>query len=280
MRKEAGLVLLAIAAVLSMVYMEVEPFRSIIDWRSSMKASSSRQWEVGNYQLYDHSEGENPFITIDFVHGEHFWNPQVVFWIEDTLGNYLTTLLVTTSTAKGLFYSGRSAENFKAYDEAKYVVQSDTRRVNALPHWAHQRGVVAIDGNYAPHPENPLPDAISGATPKGNFLFKSSNTTGVSGLDAFVVKMEINVAFDQNEFFSEYDYLEDKEYHGGTGLLGQPSLVYGVHVKRSSHSKYYLMALLGHGHPSGKNGTLYQDLSGITTAGKIVERVVVSINFP
>ncbi|ELR70217.1 hypothetical protein C900_03902 [Fulvivirga imtechensis AK7] len=278
-RPKALFVIVAGALVLLMAYRDLEPFRSLMDWRSSVKARTSRQVEGHNYQLYDFSEGEAAFITIDFVKGEHFWNPQMAFWIEDTLGNYITTLMVTNSTARGLFYSGRSPDNFREYDGVKQVEQRDIRRVNALPHWSHQRGVKAIDGSYAPHRGAPLVDGITGATPTGSFLFKSAGYEALNQLSVFVVKMEINVAFDQNEFFSEYDYLEDSEYHGGTGLLGQPSLIYSARVYRDDRSRYYLMELLGHGHHSGKNGTLYHDLTKITTAAKIAERVVVGVNF-
>jgi hypothetical protein len=279
-RKEGWVISVLIITLLMAAAFDVPPFRNLTDWRTTRKAQARYEVTFGQYQLYDYSGKGKPFITIDFLRGEHFWNPQLVFWVEDTLGNYLSTLLVTTSTAKGLFYSGRSVDNFKEFDGSKQVERSTpVRRVNALPHWAHQRGVQAKDGNFAPHPDDPLPDAISGATPTGNFYFQSEHMDHIANLDAFVVKMEINVAFDENEYYSQYDYLDDAEYHGGTGLLGQPSLVYAVLVTRNSLTRYYLMNLVGRGHHSGKDGTLYDDLSGITTARHVVERVVVGVNF-
>ena len=41
-----------------------------------------------------------------------------------------------------------------------------------LPYWSHKRGVIASDGLYMPEPENPVPDAYSGATPVKGFVLK------------------------------------------------------------------------------------------------------------
>jgi hypothetical protein len=89
--------------------------------------------------------------------------------------------------------------------------------------------------------------------------------------------VEVNVAFDENEFYSEYDFLEDSIYHGGTGLLGQPSLIYGTTVRKSDGQQYYLLSLLGHGHHSGATGELIADMKTITTARYVVERIVVGV---
>ena len=42
-----------------------------------------------------------------------------------------------------------------------------------LPYWAHKRGVLASDGLFMPEPENPVPDAYSGATPVTGFTLNS-----------------------------------------------------------------------------------------------------------
>lgn len=82
-----------------------------------------------------------------------------------------------------------------------------------------------------------------------------------------------------SKFYSEYHYLEDEIYHSGTGLLGQPSLIYATKVNRFDNSSYYLMNLMGHGHHSARDGQIYPDLVKITTAKKIVERILVKINW-
>lgn len=278
MRNSAILILISTALISSAAYNSFGPFRSIADWRAVYKTQMKREIDDKEYELFDFSEGNQSFLTVDFLKGQHFWHPQVAIWVETTDGEYLASLLVTKSTAQGIFYGGRTADNFKDFDKNKTNSSSDIRRVNALPHWSHQRNVKAKDGLYVPHPDEPLIDGITSATPSGNFLFKTK-PDDLSALDSFVVKMEVNVAFDQNKFYSEYHYLEDEIYHSGTGLLGQPSLIYSTKVNRFDNSSYYLMTLKGHGHHSARDGQIYPDLEKITTAKKIVERILVKINW-
>jgi hypothetical protein len=275
-RKEFLIVLAALVGILAFTYYEPAPVRQLMDWRATRNTQISNDVSFSMYEIYDYSPDEDPEITIDFLKGKHFWNPQIAIWIEDSAGNYIETLLVTTSTAKGLFYSGRSAANFKESDEAKLEENTPTRRVDALPYWSHKRNQKYSDGYFSPPPGEPLPDGITGATPKENFYFRGSDT-GVSNRSSFRVMIEINVAFDENEFYSEYDFLEDSLYHGGTGLLGQPSLIYGVTITKQDTQRYYVLSLLGHGHHSGGTGELITDLSTVTTVKYVVERIVAGV---
>ena len=276
-RKEFLVVGIAVAGVFALSYYEVKPVRQLMDWRSKRNALAEAPVSLADYQVYDKSEGAEPQITIDFLKGKHFWNPQVVIWLEDSTGKYLETLIVTTSTARGLFYSGRSASNFMKTDGVKAEENTPTRRVDALPYWSHKRGHLYADGFYAPPPGEPLPDAITGATPKENF-YLHSNPPVIDDLSSFKVLLEVNVAFDENEFYSEYDYVEDSLYHSGTGLLGQPSLIYEAVVRKSDKSRYHVLSLKGHGHHSGSTGELIEDMKTITTARHIVERIVVGVS--
>ncbi|WP_194972623.1 hypothetical protein [Aquiflexum lacus] len=278
MRASAIVILIFSALLVVASYNSIGPFHFLSEWRAKYKSGLRRSVDKMEYQIYDCSDNLDPFITIDFLKGAHFWHPQVAIWIESVEGEYIKSLLVTTSTAKGIFYGGRTAENFKDFDQHKSGSHDEVRRVNALPHWAFTRNVKAKDGLYAPHPDEPLPDGITGATPSGNFRFFAERHVPTT-LDSFVVKMEINVAFDENKFYSAYDYLDDDAYHSGTGLLGQPSLIYSSTVIKQNPSAYYLMELIGHGHHSGQNGAVYNDLSQITTAKEIVERILVKMNW-
>jgi len=106
-----------------------------------------------------------------------------------------------------------------------------------------------------------------------NFHLLSSTTA----LDSFNLKLEINVAFDDNEYYSEYDYPDDETFHNGTGQLGQPSIVFNSEIALQNGDSYYLMDLIGHGHHSGQTGEIFGDLSSLTTAKQIVERIVVGV---
>jgi len=259
------------------VYKKYWPIALIDEWRTRYKAIRDYEVDLNDYEIYDKSEGKEPFITVDFLKGKHFWHPQLAIWLEDSSGRYIKTLLVTTSTAKGLFYSGRSADNFKSFDQTKQVQEERPRRVDALSYWSHKRGIQYSDSIYSPSADNPLPDAITGPTPTNSFYFNNYDS-GIYHLSAFKILVELNVAFDQNEFFSEYDFVEDSIYHNGTGLLGQPSLVYATTVRKSDVNNYYVLNPVGHGHHSGANGRLYTELHTLTTAKHIAERIVVGIN--
>jgi hypothetical protein len=276
LRKEFLIVTVLIAGIFAFTYYEPVPIRQLMDWRASRNTQSIADVSLSEYDVYDFAQGNEADITIDFLKGKHFWNPQLVIWLEDSSGNYIETLLVTESTARGLFYSGRTASNFKESDEEKADENTPTRRVDALPCWSHKRNHKYADGFYSPPPGEPMPDAISGATPKANFYFKSA-PDGIDDLKSFRIMVEVNVAFDENEFYSEYDFLDDSVYHSGTGLLGQPSLIYGTTVSKTDDHRYYVLHLLGHGHHSGASGELFRNMETITTAKYVVERIVLGV---
>jgi hypothetical protein len=275
-RKEFLIVVIASVGLFSAAFYEAGPIETMMDWKASMNTQATHTEDVSSYSSYDHTEGATPLITVDFRQGKHFWNPQVVIWLEDSAGNYLETLLVTTSTAKGLFFSGRSASNFKEADAVKSRGGQSTRRVDALPYWSHKKGHRYPDGFYSPPPEDPLPDGITSATPKGNFYLKATSPT-LAKMGAFRILIELNVAFDENEYYSEYDFAEDSLYHGGTGLLGQPSLIYEARIQRSDTTRFYLARLIGHGHYSGSSGELFSGMKTITTAKYVSDRIVIGI---
>lgn len=277
MRKEFVIVLLLLAGIFSLSFFELPPVKQLMNWRAVLNTKAVNEVALTNYQVYDYSDRKDPEITVDFLKGKHFWNPQVVIWLEDSAGNYLETLLVTTSTARGLFYAGRSAENFKESDRPKAEENSPTRRVDALPYWSHKRGHQYPDGLYSPPPSDPLPDAITGATPSENFYFQSGSLP-LSELKTFRVFVEVNVAFDENEYYSEYDFPDDSLYHSGTGLLGQPSIIYSATIHKTDANRYYVLSMIGHGHHSGSTGELFTDMSSLTTAQYVVERIVVGVN--
>ncbi len=276
-RSEFIVMLLGISCLVLAAAFEVSPIREMMDWKARKNTTSEQEVDVANYQFYSLSSGLAPEITLDFLKGPHFWNPQLAVWIEDTTGQYLETLMVTTSTAQGLFYSGRTSENFREADLVKTSSGSSTRRVDALPYWSHKRGIRYKDGYYSPPPDQPLPDGITGATPVGNFYLTTSGGN-LSNLPAFNVFVEVNVAFDENEYFSEYEFLEDSLYHGGTGLLGQPSIIYSATFSKSDPVRYQVLVPIGHGHHSGGSGELFSDLSRLTTARYVAERIVVGVS--
>lgn len=250
---------------------ESYPINRLMEYGARSKAKMGQKVDSSGYAEINMNLDNAGLLNFELKRGKHFWHPQIAIWTEDTLGNYLQTLYVTKATAKGIFSGGRTKDNFKLLDGEHNSSSDAYRRVNALPIWSHKRGVRYADGQYVPSYNNPLPDAITGATPLDNFRLKTS----VNHLQAFVVKLEINVAFDDNEYFSEFDFPDDETFHNGTGQLGQPSLVFKTILDPSSTEKYQLMRLDGRGHHSAKNGKIIKDFTKLTTALEIVDYIIV-----
>lgn len=253
-------------------FYQITPFNQLMDFSAKQKASAKKELNQTTYQLVEMNTTNDIKLIIDLLRSEHYWHPQMAIWIENEKGNYIETLFISKATAKGLFFGGRSKSNFKSFDKNKNT-SGEYRHVNALPVWAHKRNVKYTDGMYVPPSNQPLPDAITGATITDNFKLNTS----IEPFKKFVLKIEINVAFDDNEYYSEYDFPEDTIFHNGTGQLGQPSIIFSTNIDMNDGKNYYLMELIGHGHHSGQNGTIYPDLSTLTTAKQIVERIVVGV---
>ncbi len=266
------IVLLTGVAFFLSAYFQKAPFKNMMDFGARLKAGEGKVLDASSYEIVEVNTENDIRLTIDLLRGEHYWHPQIAIWTEDTAGNYLQTLFVTQATAKGLFFGGRSKENFKEFDTEKDA-NGEYRRVDALPVWSHKRGVQYDDGMYVPTIDDPLPDGISGATLSNNFHMSTSS----DHTSKFNLRIEINVAFDDNEYYSEFDFPDDEVFHSGTGQLGQPSIVFEASVDMSDNKDYYLMELVGHGHHSGQTGGLSSDLSTLTTALDIVERIVVGV---
>ena len=266
-------VVIVVVGLMSMAYFEMAPATALMDFGTKLRAQQEQEVDLAEYELLEMNTGNGTDLTIDLVRGEHYWHPQMAVWTEDLEGNFLETVFISKATAQGLFFGGRSKENFKTFDENKDA-EGDYRRVDALPVWSHKRNVQYADGGYTPPSNDPMPDAITGATLSENFILKTSAETD----STFVLRVEINVAFDDNEYYSEYDFPDDEEYHAGTGQLGQPSIIFESEINMNDGQDYYLAELVGHGHHSAQDGELNPDISTLTTALEIVKRIVIGVN--
>ncbi|PRX56305.1 DUF4405 domain-containing protein [Flagellimonas meridianipacifica] len=261
--------------VLGMSLFNMEPILSFMEFGTKMRANQSREIEKDKFVVVDFSGNLPNELEIELIAGPHYWHPQMAIWLEGVDDSFITSLFVTHATAKGTFFGGRTKENFKSFDAEKQIEQ-EFRRVDALPVWSHKRGVLQADGLYAPSTTNPLADTVSGETLPNSFRFRTAVTDTVHIVR---LRLEINVAFDDNEFYSEFDFPDDEVFHNGTGQLGQPSLVYETVLDLANRDKkYYLMELIGHGHHSGKDGFIYGNMETLTTSREIVERILVKVD--
>ena len=134
--------------------------------------------------------------------------PQMAFWAEDAAGNFLGTLYVTRALAASSF---RSTDPFS--DEV-------IRRPEALPVWAHRRGVRYADGLAVPPPGNADLDGVTAPTPLGHYdlLARAPAEEGI-----LRVFLEVNRSYDFNESWHEERFPDDPVY-SGSGSSGQPSV--------------------------------------------------------
>lgn len=215
-------------------------------------------------QIVTNTEGKGIILEIHFQAGKHHNHPLMAIWIEDTAGNYLQSLYVAQSIAKGYFaYGDKTSGRW---------LPGEIRRPAALPYWAHKRGLQAEDGLYIPSSKNPLPDAYSGATPKADFIL-TTKTDNIPNTQFIRVLMEINQTWDWNEYWTNNKYPDNDEYKTSS----QPAIVYAATIDINVKDKEYELIPIGHSHYSGDTGELFPNLSTLTTALHIAKSIRVKV---
>lgn len=218
----------------------------------------------GYEMIYTLRDSAGPAMELVFRQGREHNHPLMAVWIEDSDGNYIQTLYVAESIGRGVFRHGDPSDG--------RWKPGPIRRPAALPYWSHQRGIRAEDGYYLPTPDEPVPDAITGPTPKGNFILHSRASARVDR--GFNILLEINQSWDWNEYWTNNKFPGDENYMSSS----QPALVYMVSINLDDGISEYKLRPIGHSHWSGQNGNLYEDLKTITTALDIAETI--TVRFP
>ncbi len=204
-----------------------------------------------------------PLLVLTVKKGDAFNYPLMAVWTEEKDSAYLQTLYVPESIATSIFRHGQA-------DKGKWM-PGEIRRPAALPYWGHSRGVKANDGLYIPSADKPMPDAVTGATPTTDFVLKTG--LDLQNKEVFTVYFEINQSWDWNEYWTNNKYPENDAYKSSS----QPAIVYAAHIDMSNLKEVYKLSPLGHSHPTGENGSLFRDLSTLTSALRIVESAEVRI---
>lgn len=200
-------------------------------------------------------------IELSFTAGEEHNHPTMALWLEDSEGNFIQPLFVTQAFAQGVYKYGKQ--------EGQEWVSGSKLYQAALPYFIHKwaKGKTAI----IPSAKNPVPDAYSGATPDADFIL--STKTNNKSETKFRLILEINQTWDFNEYWHNAKFPDNKDYKTSC----QPSLVYAVEIDFNDPMELYVMNPIGHGHYSGDNGKLYTDISTLTTAKQIAERIEVRL---
>ena len=226
------------------------------------KSSKSRKQD-SIVSISSNIDGAGKSIEIEMLKGKSHNHPTFVIWIEDTSGNYLQTLFVTKALGQGIFrYGDNSGGAWKP---------GEVHRPGALPYWAHKWGVKKVNGFVEPTSKNKVADAYSGATPSGSFKLNTRTDNVLGG--KVKLFMEINQPWDWNQYWTNALYPNDSAYQSSC----QPAVVYAAIIDMDSPGTKVEMKPVGHSHYSGETGDLYPDLSSITTALHIAEKITVVI---
>ncbi|MBC9867689.1 MAG: hypothetical protein F7B06_05180 [Opitutae bacterium] len=181
--------------------------------------------------------------------------PQIAVWAESSSGSLIETFFVSEESA---------------FAESIEWAGQERRRVDILPIWRHQFTLasgVAPDGGM---------DTYSGATPEHSFSIERYIDEDPEG---FYLSVEVNAPNDPNDFYHA-DQPGTNEGYTFPGV-GQPSIYYSAYIDPTELKKYYLMEFVGHGGSnSQQSGNIYYDSSHLTTAGELIEKILVRIERP
>lgn len=228
------------------------------------------KYSLGKFKLntidtiYANINGEGTLFEFSFQRGKEHNHPLMALWLEDEAGNYIQTLFVTQSVSTGIFKYGK-------HEKGKWVA-APRKRPAALPYWSHKSGIAFIDSAVIKANSAIIPDAYSGATPKGNYLL---NVKSEKQLNSKSVKVffEVNQPWDWNDYWHNAKFPDDEEYKTSC----QPAIVYMATVDISKVGEEYVLLPLGHSHYNGSDGNLTADLSTLTTALEIVQKATIKI---
>lgn len=203
-------------------------------------------------------------LKLEFLKGKSHHYPLIAVWIEDLNGSFIQNVYVSKSVARGTF---DHADNSLGKWKPGHLVRPAT-----LPYWAHKEQTMSKRTETFPNYKNPIPDAYTGATPKSNFVLKSSTDKDLN--QPFRVVMEINQFFDFNKFWFNNKFPDDLNYK----TSGQPALVLASEIIYPQKLPITVnLTPIGHSHYSGENGSLFTSLNTLTTALQIVESVKVTV---
>jgi len=196
--------------------------------------------------------------------------PQIALWLEEPDGTFVVTLYVTRRTA---------AQDWRPMPSEN---KGEIRRPSALPIWTYTHvrgGIQPIESCSACHDRHrsavkstegdPFLDSITGATPETGFerewKIPPELKTGT-----YILCAEINHSFDYNDTYRKDLPAEDPLENG---VNGQPSLFLAGPIALGKTASRVVLRPLGHGHPAGNDGRVYEGLEGMTTALSIVRTI-------
>jgi len=173
--------------------------------------------------------------------------PQFAIWLEKAPEGTIRTVWVSDKTGSGDW-------------------GGDATRPVSLPYWVSRWNIETQTRSF-PTPDNPVVDAVTGATPEGEF----SVEVMVPAKSVWNYFIETNVSGDYNDAFPAVGK-DGKEDRNGNG---QPSIIYKGRITSSS-GRRSTPKLIGRTDQFQNVKTINPDLKGITTAKDLFSVIEVS----
>ncbi len=287
-------------AILIITYFVVSPFLGLSpamevyrlgqSLKAADKGAANEEYVVIERTLMpENADGQT--ISIELKKGPYFLWPQYAIWLETVTGEFVQPLYVTSAIGTNNFTNKVSKKDPSQVFTSHVMIganvnpedsligreereSKDTRmRPESLPVFLHQLGMQAKNGLFVPTDDSLSIDGFSGATMTDNFNYHVTLPNSLSG--QYRIRLEVNHSFDFNEYYSS-DRFPDDPVYSGDGFSAQPSVLYQALIDFDKPEQLLKMQLIGRGHHSGRNGEVYQDVSNLTTALQLVERVLVS----
>jgi len=288
--------LICISSLVVLSLAQFTPFLSFYNWGNTIRATdgqaitASEEITFKVVQMDSHTSGGTQ-LNIELKKGPYFLWPQYAIWLETLAGEFVQPIYVTKAIAKNQFTNKVTRKDKRVFNSHLIIEQGaiidelfefgedpktkDTRiRSESLPVFLHKLGSKTSDGLFAPTNGELISDAFTGATMSDNFELKAKTQESLNG--KYKLRFEINHSFDFNSYYSSDRFPEDLIY-SGSGYSAQPSVIYEAIIDTNDKNALYNMQLIGRGHHSGKNGEIYKDLSNMTTALELVERIRVEV---
>ncbi|OQA63156.1 MAG: hypothetical protein BWY39_01216 [Spirochaetes bacterium ADurb.Bin269] len=182
-------------------------------------------------------------------------SPQVAAWVETIEGEFVATLTVTSSTARG-----------------KWIGNPEGGRPESLPVWlaASKRKASGRAAAGTERRDNRI-DAVSSPTPKVG-LDIEQNVCTENGKN-YRIFVEVNASFDYNKTWPKKAKPGETAY---SGVNGQPSLVYAGSFTGGQKETVELRPI-GTGSVDGRTGDITPGTAGLTSALEIINRATATI---
>jgi hypothetical protein len=225
------------------------------------EARKKKKNDKNTVRIETNINGNGYEFELEFSAGESHNHPTIAVWMEDMEGNFIQALFVTESFANGIYRYGK-------FENKQWT--SGTRLYRAaLPYFVHKWAKSKGKPDILPSKDEPVYDAFSAATPDADFILNTRSDDKTHS--KFKILVEINQTWDFNEYWHNAKYPDDTDYKTSC----QPSLIYAVTIDTNDIMEYYVLNPIGHGHYSGKDGKLYTDISTLTTAKNIAEKLTI-----